>query len=126
MGTEARVNSKPTLGSLGGLRVLELADEKGEYCGKLLADMGADVIKVEAPGGESTRDVPPLWKSESGEEFSLNFLYMNANKRAVVLDLGSDAGCERFRRLAATADLIVETRKPGELDGLGLGFRSER
>jgi crotonobetainyl-CoA:carnitine CoA-transferase CaiB-like acyl-CoA transferase len=111
-----------TPGALEDLRVLELADAKGEYCGKLLADMGADVMKVEAPGGDSTRKLPPFWTNESGERLSLEFLYMNANKRSVELDFDVAADRERFAQLARTVDVVLETRRPGELDRVGLGY----
>ena len=108
-------------GALSGRRVLELADETGVYCGKLLADMGADVLKIEPPGGDATRTLPPLHRDQS-----LFFLYMNTSKRGLTLDLAQPEGQTLFRRLAATADLVVETLPPGRLDGLGLGEASLR
>ena len=110
--------------ALGGRRVLELADEKGVYCGKLLADMGADVIKVERPGGDATRQIPPFVRDEPDPDGSLFFLYTNTSKRGVTLDLGRAEGQDLFRRLARTANLVVETFAPGRLDGLGLGYAS--
>ena len=110
-------------GALKGRRVLELADESGVYCGKLLADMGADVIKVERPGGDATRQIPPFLPDEPHPERSLFFLYMNTSKRGVTLDITRPEGGEIFRRLAATADIVIETRPPGELPELGLGYR---
>ena len=108
--------------ALGGRRVLELADEKGVYCGKLLADMGADVIKIERPGGDATRAIPPYWNDRPGPERSLFFLYMNTSKRGVTLDITRSEGRELFRELARTADLVVETLPPGTLADLGLGY----
>jgi benzylsuccinate CoA-transferase BbsE subunit len=108
--------------ALGGRRVLEIADEKGVYCGKLLADMGADLIKIERPGGDATRQIPPFWRDRADPEKSLFFLYMNTSKRGVTLDITRSEGQSLFRRLAATADLIVETLSPGALDQLGLGY----
>jgi benzylsuccinate CoA-transferase BbsE subunit len=108
--------------ALAGRRVLELADESGVYCGKLLADMGADVIKIERPGGDATRKIPPFLGDRPGEDGSLFFLYMNTSKRGVTLDVAKPEGRELFRRLAATADLVVETFPPGHLDDLGLGY----
>ncbi len=110
--------------ALEGRRVLELADEKGVYCGKLLADMGADVIKVERPGGDATRYFPPFWRDEPHPERGLFFLYMNTSKRGVTLDIEKAEGRELFGRLAATADIVIETFKPGYLDGLGLGYET--
>jgi crotonobetainyl-CoA:carnitine CoA-transferase CaiB-like acyl-CoA transferase len=102
--------------------VLELADETGVYCGKLLADMGADVIKIERPGGDGTRDIPPFWRDEPHPERSLFFLYMNTSKRGVTLDIARPEGQALFKRLTRTADMVVETFPPGYLDGLGLGY----
>ena len=73
--------------ALAGRRVLELADQKGVYCGKLLADMGADVIKIERPGGDATRDIPPFWGNQPHPERGLFFLYTNTSKRGVTLDI---------------------------------------
>jgi benzylsuccinate CoA-transferase BbsE subunit len=108
--------------ALAGRRVLELADESGVYCGKLLADMGAAVIKIERPGGDATRDLPPFLGDRPGADASLFFLYMNTSKRGVTLDVEKPAGRDLFRRLAATADLVIETFPPGHLDDLGLGY----
>jgi crotonobetainyl-CoA:carnitine CoA-transferase CaiB-like acyl-CoA transferase len=112
--------------SLGGRRVLELADSSGAYCGKLFADLGADVIKVERPGGDPARWVPPFWGDEPHPQRSLPFLYLNANKRSLELDLSSAAGRARFRELALEADVLIETLPPGELDRLGLGWEALR
>jgi benzylsuccinate CoA-transferase BbsE subunit len=108
--------------ALAGRRVLELADESGSYCGKLLADMGADVIKVERPGGDASRDIPPFVNDTPGKDAGLFFLYMNTSKRGVTLDPTRAEGREIFLRLAATADLVIETCPPGHLDSLGLGY----
>ena len=113
-----------TDGALGGRRVLELADEKGMYCGKLMADMGADVIKIERPGGDTTRIIPPFWQDQPDQ--SLLFLYMNTSKRGVTLDVTRPEGQALFKKLARTADVIVETFPPGYLDALGLGYDTLR
>ena len=110
--------------ALRGRRVLELADEKGVYCGKLLADMGADVIKIERPGGDATRRIPPFWQDEAHPEKSLFFMYMNASKRGVTLDITKPEGRDIFKQLAQTADIILETFPPGYLDALGLGYET--
>jgi len=113
-----------TTAALSGRRVLELADETGVYCGKLLADMGADVIKIERPGGDPTRNIPPFWGDTPHPERGLFFLYTNTSKRGVTLDLGAPEGQELFRRLAQTADVIIETFAPGTLDAWGIGYRA--
>jgi crotonobetainyl-CoA:carnitine CoA-transferase CaiB-like acyl-CoA transferase len=106
--------------------VLEIADEKGVYCGKLLGDMGADVVKIERVGGDATRSMPPFWRDQPDADGSLFFLYMNTSKRGITLNLASERGGELFARLAAEADLIVETLPPGRLDALGLGYDALR
>jgi len=114
--------STAVAGALAGLRVIELADEAGVYCGKLLADLGADVIKVERPGGDAIRSIPPFLPGQAGPDASFFFLYMNTSKRGVTLDLDRAEGRDLFARLAETADLVVETLPPGRLDALGLGY----
>ena len=113
-------------GALQGRRVLELADESGVYCGKLFADMGADVVKVERPGGDATRAIPPFLHDRPDPDGSLFFLYMNTSKRGVTLALERPEGRALFLRLAAGADLVVETFAPGRLDALGLGYETLR
>ena len=113
-------------GALSGRRVLELADEKGAYCGKLLADLGADVIKLEPPGGDRSRRRPPRVRARSGREESLSFLYLNTSKRGVTLDLQQPEGRALFVKLASRADLVVETLAPGTLESLDLGYESLR
>ncbi len=112
----------PLQQALAGRRVLDLSDEKGVYCTKLFADMGADVIKIESPGGSRERWFPPFWKDEPGEDRSLFFLYMNTNKRGITLDLFHPSGKELFQRLTAGADLIVDTSLPETLEHLGLDY----
>jgi crotonobetainyl-CoA:carnitine CoA-transferase CaiB-like acyl-CoA transferase len=112
--------------ALAGRRVLELADASGAYCGKLFADLGADVIKVERPGGDPERWTPPFWGDVPHPERSLPFLYLNANKRSLELDLESGADRARFRELALGADVVLETLPPGELERLGLGWDALR
>ncbi|HEX3864769.1 MAG TPA: CoA transferase [Stellaceae bacterium] len=109
-------------GPLAGLRVLELADETGQFCGKLLGDLGADVVKIEPPGGESSRHLGPFVDDIPHPERSLSFWYYNTSKRGITLDVGATEGRDIFRRLAETADVIVETFRPGFLASLGLDY----
>jgi len=102
---------------LDGLRVLDLADEKGELCGRLMSDFGADVIRVEPPGGARSRRLPPL--APDGET-SLYFALRNAGKRGLSLDLETAAGRDRLADLAAEADILIESAQPGTLASLGL------
>jgi benzylsuccinate CoA-transferase BbsE subunit len=109
-------------GPLADLRVIELCDELGQYAGKLLADMGADVVKVEPPQGSNARTIGPFVKDIPGPNRSLNFWYHNTNKRSAVLDIdATPVDRESFQKLVATADLLVEDRAPGALAALGLG-----
>jgi len=115
--------------ALQGRRVLDLAGASGAYCAKLLADMGAEVIKVEPPGGEPGRFRPPFLRvdgdpagASTSPLRSLPFLYMNTSKKSVVLDLESPGDADRFRELAAGADLVIESLAPGALDRLGIGW----
>lgn len=112
--------------ALAGVRALELADERGEYCGRLLAGMGADVIKVEPPGGSRTRTYPPFVEDVPHPDRSLYFWHYNVGKRSVTLDLTRKEGRRLFRRLAATASVVVETFPPGHLDAVGVGPGSLR
>ena len=113
-------------GPLAGLRILELADEKGQFCGKLLGDLGADVVKIEPPRGERNRHVGPFLDDIPHPERSLSFWYYNTSKRGITLDLETADGRRLFGRLAATADVILETFRPGFLVSLGLDYESLR
>ena len=95
--------------ALDGVRILDLTSEMGHYCGKLLADLGADVIKVEPPGGEPSRARAPFWNGEPGRETSLRFWYFNANKRSATIDLGQFDGRWLFGQLVKTADIVIES-----------------
>jgi alpha-methylacyl-CoA racemase len=105
--------------SLTGVRVLDLTRLlPGAFCSLLLADMGADVVKVEPPGsGDYMRWYPPLVDGQSAL-----FNALNRNKRSITLDLKSEAGRELFKELAAGADVVVEGNRPGVLDRLGVGW----
>ena len=107
-------------GSLAGIRVIELADEQAEYCGLTLAGLGADVVKVEPPGGSPTRRIGPFYKDQEDPEGSLFFWQYNRGKRSIVLDLHDANDLERFRTLVAGADILLESTPKGELDALGL------
>src|SRR5687768_14470842 len=106
---------------LEGVRVIEFCNvAAGPFCGMLLADMGADVIKVENPqGGDTMRQWPPI-----NDGYSENFASLNRNKRSVTLDLKSPADKARARKLAFSADVVIENNRPGVMDRLGLGYAS--
>ncbi|MFF4054029.1 CaiB/BaiF CoA transferase family protein [Streptomyces chartreusis] len=107
---------------LGRLRVLEVGDELGEYCGKVLAGLGADVVRVEPPGGAETRTYGPFLDDEPHPDRSLYFWHHNLGKRSIVLDLDSESDQERFRRLAAQADVILDSQPRDYLLARGLGY----
>ncbi|HUB11971.1 MAG TPA: CoA transferase [Acetobacteraceae bacterium] len=111
-------------GPLEGLRILELTDAAGQFCGKLLGDLGADVIKIEPPGGERCRHVGPFLDDIPHPERSLSFWYYNTSKRGITLDLNAADGRRIFARLAATADVVLETFRPGHLAALGFDYAS--
>jgi len=107
---------------LSGVRVVEFCQVlAGPYCGMLLADMGAEVIKVEPPEGDMMRQWPPI-----NEGFSENFASINRNKRSVVLDLKNPAHKAAARQLILSADVVLENNRPGVMDRLGLGYESFR
>ncbi len=108
--------------ALDDVRVLDLAGEIGQYCTKLLADLGADVIKIEPPEGDPVRDLPPFYHDEPDPEKSLYWLNLNTNKRSATLSIADAEGRKLFEKLVATADVVVESFEPGYLDGLGLGY----
>ncbi|MBB82407.1 MAG: carnitine dehydratase [Deltaproteobacteria bacterium] len=109
------------MSALQGTRVVELANESIGWAGKLMGDMGADVILVEAPGGEPSRGYAPFAGDEEGGE-SLYFWHYNTSKRSVVLDLDKPAGKEAFLALIASADVLIESEAPGRLSALGLDY----
>jgi crotonobetainyl-CoA:carnitine CoA-transferase CaiB-like acyl-CoA transferase len=115
---------KNTGAALDDLRVLDLADEKGVYCGKVLAGLGAEVIKIEKPGGDAMRDNGPFYHDIPHRERSLYWWHFNTNKKSITLNLDTSDGREIFQRLVKTADVLVETYEPGYLDGLGLGYEA--
>jgi len=109
---------------LAGLKVLSFEIQvAGPYCTMMLADQGADVIKVERPGsGDTARGGAPMLTGEDGERRSGYFLRFNRNKRSITLDLKQESGRDLFRQLAAESDVVVENFRPGLLDEMGLGY----
>ena len=107
-------------GPLDGLRVVEISHESCAWAGKLLADLGADTIVVEPPGGSWQRQTGPWLDDEPGPERSLWWWYYNTNKQSVVLDLNDAAGRQRFVQLIGEADILLDGERPGRLAELGL------
>ena len=102
--------------------MLDLTSSMGALCGKLLGDMGMDVIKIEAPGGDSDRSEPPFAKGHAHREGSLRFAYLNAGKRSITLDVTKPHGKKLLLRLVASADIVLETFAPGFLASQNLGY----
>lgn len=107
---------------LAPFRVLDLTDEKGLLCGKILGDLGADVIKVERVGGDPARNIGPFYHDIPDSEKSLFWFAFNTNKRGVTLNIETVDGQQIFKRLVKTADFIIESFAPGYMDRLGLGY----
>ena len=107
---------------LGPYRVLDLTDERGLLCGKILADMGADVVQVEPPGGSPARNLGPFYQDTVHPEKSLFWWAYAANKRGITLNLETKDGATILRRLAKEAHFLIESFPPGYLAGLGLGY----
>ena len=111
---------------LGPYRVLDLTDHRGELCGMILGDLGADVIRVEPPHGSDARRQGPMLDAGPETERSLQFRAYNRNKRSIALDLASSDGREIFRELVAGADFVLESAPPSLLDAAGFGFEELR
>jgi len=109
--------------ALNGIRVLDLTGPSGVYCTKLLADLGADVIKVEPPEGDSIRYIGPFYHDDVHPEKSLYFWHFNTSKRSITLNLKTVEGQKIFQKLVKDTDIIVETFSPGYLDSLGIGYK---
>jgi len=107
---------------LGSYRVLDLTDEQGFYCGQLLGYLGADVIKVESPGGDRSRLMPPFAGGIPGVENSLYWRSFNTNKRSITLNLNSTQGQDIFRELVKKADVVVESFPPGYMAQMGIDY----
>ncbi len=110
-------------GLLTGFRVLDLTDEKGDFCGKVLGDFGADVIKIEPPGGSLARNIGPFYKDTPDTEKSLFWFAFNTSKRGITLDIEQLDGQEIFKALVQTAHFVIESFKPGFMESLGLGYK---
>ena len=114
--------AKATPGALEGIRVIEIASERGVLAGKLFADMGADVVTVEPPRGSRMRSYAPFVDDEPDPEKSLYWWFYNTSKRGVTLDIDNPRGRELFLQLVATADVVLECEDPGRMAELKLDY----
>ena len=112
--------------ALSHWRVLDLTDRPNQLCARVFADFGAEVIKLEPPEGDPSREQEPFFGDIHGLERSLTFTYLNRGKKSVTLDLRNATDRQRLRSLAGRADVLVEDRQPGELARLGLGYEDLR
>jgi benzylsuccinate CoA-transferase BbsE subunit len=112
--------------ALAGLRVLDLTTHRGNLCGRLLADMGADVVKVEPVDGDDARRIGPFVDDLPHRDRSLFYWYYNLNKRSITLDLKQPRGIEILLRLARSADVVIESFAPGTLAQMGIGWDALR
>jgi benzylsuccinate CoA-transferase BbsE subunit len=107
---------------LSGCRALDLTDENGFLCGKILADLGADVIKIEKPEGDPSRRIGPFWADIPHPEKSLYWFAYNSNKRGITLNIETTDGKKILRELVKTADFVIESFPPGFMDNLDMGY----
>jgi crotonobetainyl-CoA:carnitine CoA-transferase CaiB-like acyl-CoA transferase len=108
---------------LAPYRVLDLTDEKGLLCGKLLGDLGADVVKVERPGGDAARGIGPFYHDQVDPQKSIFWFAMNTSKRGITLNLETADGRDIFRKMVKNTDFVVESYPVGYMDKLGLGYK---
>src|SRR4030043_393007 len=104
-------------------RILDLTTQRAFMCGRALSDFGAEVIKIELPGGDPARFKGLFYKDKVDPEKNLTWLAFNANKKSVTLDITSKQGKATFKKLVKTADAVVESYAPGYLDSIGLGYK---
>ena len=109
---------------LKGFRMLDLSDEKGAMCGKIFADLGAEVIKIEPPSGCSTRRIPPFLEDQVGPDRGLYFLAYQAGKKSVTANFEHTDGRALVAELAKQSDFLVESNQLGYLDSIGLGYEA--
>ena len=112
-----------TVSFLQGYRALDLTGLSGQLCGRVLAELGMEVIKLEPPGGDPVRNLPPFIQSEGGRRLSTTFAHLNAGKASTVLDLEKQSDRAAFLEFVESADVVLESFQPGELESKGLGYK---
>jgi len=121
---EAAALLSKTKSLLGSYRAIDLTNDRGFLCGKILADMGAEVIKVENPRGEAARRIGPFYQDAPGPERSLSWLAYNAGKKGITLNIETDDGKALFLKLVQQTDFLLESFDPGYMETLGLGYEA--
>ena len=109
---------------LKGYRALDLTGLSGQLCGRILADLGMEVIKIEPPGGDPVRNLAPFIRSVDGKLLSTTFAHLNAGKKSKVLDLNREDDREEFRKLVKASDVVLESFRPDEMEAKGFGYKS--
>jgi crotonobetainyl-CoA:carnitine CoA-transferase CaiB-like acyl-CoA transferase len=109
---------------LKGYRALDLTGLSGQLCGRLLADLGMEVIKIEPPGGDPVRKLAPFIRSAEGKLLSTTFAHLNAGKASKVLDINREADRNEFGKLVPASDVVLESFPPGEMDAKGIGYKN--
>jgi benzylsuccinate CoA-transferase BbsE subunit len=109
-------------GALAPYRMLDLTNERGLMCSKIFADMGAEVIKIESPGGDCARNIAPFYQGIPGSERSLFWFAFNTGKKSITLNIETADGKHILNKLVKTADFLIESFDPGYLDELGIGY----
>ncbi|HVN98007.1 MAG TPA: CoA transferase [Syntrophorhabdaceae bacterium] len=115
-------NAAENSGLLSGCRALDLTNENGFLCGKILSDLGVDVVKVEPPGGDPARRIGPFWHDIPDLEKSLYWFAYNSNKRGITLNLETADGRDIFKSLVKKSDFVIESFRPGSMENMGLGY----
>ena len=110
---------------LEGIKVLEIGEELGEWCGKLLADMGAEVIKIEPVSGSKTRRYDPFYNNEPGVNKSLYYWHYNTSKKSITLDLNNRECLPILEKLIKYTDVIIDSTYPSNLDALNLEYEDD-
>ena len=124
MNAQSRATSGGTPGALAPYRILDLTDHRGWLAGKMLGDLGADIIKIEPVNGDPGRHRGPFFKDKADSEHSLKWWFFNQGKQGVSLNLESEEGKALFKKMVAEADAVVESFEPGWMDSLGLGYKN--
>lgn len=124
MNAQSKASSQGVPGALSPYRILDLTDHRGWLAGKMLGDLGAEIIKIEPVDGDPGRHRGPFFKDKIDADHSLKWWFFNQGKQAVSLNLESDEGKALFKKMVAEADAVIESFQPGWLESIGLGYKT--